>query len=76
MSAVRGAGAPQRRIATRQGLAEEARVVLGVDNPLFGRVVLVVDRLNGADRLAGATVDAPVRVDVGARSRSVAATAG
>src|SRR5690606_37293450 len=47
-----------------QGLLEERGVVPQVGRPLLGQVVLVVDRLDRADRLAGAAVDALVRVDV------------
>src|SRR5689334_20675241 len=52
------------RCATgRSELCEEVRVDLGVLAPLLGNVVLVVDRLDRADRLAGTTVDAFVGVD-------------
>src|SRR5574341_1288257 len=53
-----------RRAERVVALGEEGRVRLGERLPLGGDVVLVEDRLDGADRLAGAAVDALVRVDV------------
>src|SRR5262245_47236916 len=58
---LRGAARRAERVVA---LGEEGRVRLGERLPLGGDVVLVEDRLDGADRLAGATVDALVRVDV------------
>src|SRR5215472_8026192 len=45
-------------------LVEEPCVLGGELGPLLGDVVFVEDRLDGADRLAGAAVDALVGVDV------------
>jgi len=45
-------------------VVEELDVGLVVLRPLLGDVVLVVDRLDGADRLACTAVDALVGVDV------------
>src|SRR5436190_6227292 len=58
------AGTAQRRVTAGQRLVEEAGVVLGVDTPLLWQVVLVEDRFDRAHRLAGAAVDALIRVDV------------
>jgi hypothetical protein len=53
------------RCATgRSEFSEEVRVDLRVLVPLLGHIVLVVDRLDRADRLAGTTVDAFVGVYV------------
>ncbi len=48
----------------RADVVEELDVGLVVVLPLVGQVVLVVDRLDGADRLARTAVDALVGVDV------------
>ena len=53
-----------RRAAGRAQLVEEVHVRLRVGRPLLGDVVLVVDRLDRAHRLARSAVDALVRVDV------------
>src|SRR6202034_3886462 len=53
-----------RRATEGSELSEEVRVDLRVLVPLFGDVVLVVDRLDRADRLAGTAVDAFVWVDI------------
>ena len=50
--------------AGRAEVVEELDVRLVVVLPLLGHVVLVEDRLDRADRLAGAAVDALVGVDV------------
>ncbi|EGJ74913.1 putative ferredoxin [Streptomyces sp. Tu6071] len=50
--------------AGRAQLVEELDVRLVVVLPLLGGVVLVEDRLDRADRLAGTAVDALIRVDV------------
>src|SRR5690606_16417605 len=52
------------RTAGRSDLFEELDVGLVVVRPLFGKVVFVVDGLDGADRLAGTAVDALVGVNV------------
>jgi hypothetical protein len=60
-----GSGGPEAGGPTRGAdLVEELHVGLVVVGPLVREVVLVVDRLDGADRFAGAAVDAFVRVDV------------
>ncbi len=53
-----------RRTAGRPEVVEELDVGLVVVGPLVGHVVFVVDRLDGADRLARTAVDALVGVDV------------
>src|SRR5690606_34175751 len=53
-----------RRAAGRSELVEELDVGVVVLRPLVGGVVLVEDRLDRADRLAGAAVHALVRLDV------------
>ncbi len=53
-----------RGTAGRAEVVEELDVRLVVLGPLLRDVVLVVDGLDGADRLAGAAVDALVGVDV------------
>src|SRR5690606_38831312 len=53
-----------RGAAGGSDLFEEFDVGLVVVGPLLGQVVFVVDRLDGADRLAGTAVDALVGVDV------------
>src|SRR5262245_27509843 len=52
------------RAAGRAEVVEEVDVGVVVRLPLLGRVVLVEDRLDRADWLAGTTVDALVGVDV------------
>src|SRR5664279_230385 len=54
----------QRPRPAGQRLGEEPGVVGGEVSPLPGDVVLVEDGLDRADRLAGAAVDALVRLDV------------
>src|SRR5674476_1244427 len=54
----------QRPGPAGQRLGEEPGVVGGEVGPLPGDVVLVEDGLDRADRLAGAAVDALVRLDV------------
>src|SRR4029079_17211993 len=53
-----------RRAAGRAQVLEELVVRGRVLAPLLGHVVLIEDRLDGADRLTGTAVDAFVRVDV------------
>src|SRR5690606_13007838 len=53
-----------RGAAGGSDLFEELDVGLVVVGPLLGQVIFVVDRLNGADRLAGTAVDALVGLDV------------
>src|SRR5688500_17821128 len=60
----RAARAAQRGVETQQDFCEEAGVVLDVRDPPVRHIVLVVDRLDRAHRLAGAAVDALVGVDV------------
>src|SRR5206468_5426173 len=50
--------------AGRTEVLEELVVRVRVVLPLLRHVVLVEDRLDGADRLAGTAVDALIRVDV------------
>src|SRR4029077_5388121 len=50
--------------ARRAQLVEEIHVGLGVVAPLVGQIVLVEDRLHWAHRLARATVDALVGMDI------------
>ena len=50
--------------AGRAQLVEEMDVGVVVFLPLTRSVVFVEDRFNGADRLAGTTIDAFVRLDV------------
>src|SRR5690606_18510121 len=61
---VAGDDADLRRAARRADLGEELHVGRVVVLPLVGEVVFVVDRLDGADRLAGTAVDAFVGLDV------------
>jgi len=44
--------------------SEELDIGLVVVGPFLGKVILVVDCLDRADRLAGAAVDALVRMDI------------
>ena len=60
----RPTGRAEGTAAARQGLGEESFVVGQVRPQRLGKIVLVVDRLDRAHRLAGATVDALVGVDV------------
>ena len=61
---------------TFQRLAEEQRVVAEIRSEVLGQVVLVVDRLDRADRLARAAVHALVRMDVEAATTFVDAVHG
>ena len=61
---VLGDHADLRGPAGRADVVEELDVGLVVVGPLLGEVVFVVDRLDGADRLAGTAVHALVGVDV------------
>src|SRR5690606_9696542 len=61
---VLGDQAHLRRTAGAAQVVEELDVGLVVLGPLLREVVLVVDRLHGAHRLAGTAVHALVRVDV------------
>src|SRR6185312_10521388 len=68
----RAARAAQRQILAGQGIGEEPRVVLAVDGPPLGQVVLVVDGLHRADGFT-CSVDALVRLDVERATALVAA---
>ena len=66
----------ERGIATRQGFAEERRVVGEMLPLIFGQICFVVNRLNPANQLASTTIHALIWFDVQGLSPSYMQSTG
>src|SRR3954451_21180713 len=65
LAGLRGATrCPKRLVAPRQDLGEEGQVVVDELLVVLGHATVLADRLDRADRFAGAAVDALLGVDV------------